>query len=128
MNEQKYLEILDRMVEIELEQAALASPDRPAPPPACFASLDDASAYQYSLNAYGAANNKHAIENNLLQTEIDNLRAQIAANLPVSNSWVKIGNYAVVKFYSAWGGMHAEVVIQKWEEGLAPLPDQTEFS
>lgn len=52
------------------------------------------------------------------------LKCQIINLLPDSNVWVKAGDYAVGKFQDAWGGLHTEIKVIKWEDTLPPLTDK----
>ncbi|MBA7676494.1 hypothetical protein ES703_84736 [subsurface metagenome] len=60
----------------------------------------------------------------------DELRAfsvAIMDSLPVKGAWVKVGDYAVGKYYSSWGGGHYDLSVKKWSDTLPELYDQTYF-
>lgn len=62
-----------------------------------------------------------------LYDELHAFSVAIMNSIPVSCAWVKVGDYAVGKYYSAWGGGHYELSIKQWADDIPELHDQTYF-
>lgn len=54
-------------------------------------------------------------------------RADLLTAIPLPNIWIRVGDYAVGKFYDVWGGGHYEIAVRDWQDDLPELKDQTYY-
>lgn len=61
------------------------------------------------------------------EKELIKVTKQLIQLIPVSNCWIRAGDYAIGCYTDAWGGNHTELAIKPWRDDLEPLKDRMNY-
>lgn len=59
--------------------------------------------------------------------QLSEVEAEIIQLVPVENTWIKVGNYAVGTYTDSWGGIHTKLEIRDWAEDLPKLHNRLNY-
>lgn len=91
------------------------------------ASLEELQAYAKAEEQFESMVHSLERERSMIQRQQEFISRAIKDSLPAKGVWVRVGNYAVGKYYSTWGGGHYDLSINEWRDNLPELLDQTYF-
>lgn len=110
-------------------EKAQADMDRDKAPlkPEQFLSLEEMREFGKDLEERNAQKSELATKRATLNEKRDKVGSVIAATLPVSTAWVKVGGFAVGKYWNARKriGNFWDIEIEVWGEKLPPLYDRS---
>ena len=92
-----------------------------------YPNLEEAALFEKNYKGHIAKEEAAETNVNWLKNNRRSIECAIIAAIPMKNTWIKAGEWAVAYRFNAWGSGYNEIEVVKWNNDLGKWSDKTDY-